>query len=62
MNYNSGEFVGISPTGSVIQFDELRLFRVEAGKITELWLQEDFLWTYLRLGMELKPITARSEH
>ena len=59
---HSGEFSGISATGSVIQFEELALFRVEAGRITELWIQEDFLWMYQQLGMELKPITTQNQN
>ena len=52
---HTGEFVGISPTGKVIQFGELQLFRIDEGKIAELWIQEDFLRMYQQLGMELKP-------
>ena len=53
---HTGEFMGISPTEKVIQFDELHLFRIEEGKIAELWIQEDFAWMYQQLGMELKPM------
>jgi len=52
---HTGEFASISPSGKVFQFGALHLFRIEEGKIAELWIQEDFLWMYQQLGMELKP-------
>ena len=58
---HSGEFAGIAPTGKVIQLDELLVFRIEQGMIVELWIQEDFVWMYQQLGMELKPVTTPSE-
>ena len=52
---HTGEFMGIAPTGKTVQFGELHFFRISEGKIVEAWLQEDFLWMYQQLGMELKP-------
>ena len=49
------EFAGIAPTGKTIYLGELHLFRISEGKIVELWVQEDFLWMWQQLGMELKP-------
>jgi len=49
------EFNGIAPTGKTIWLEELHLFRISEGKIVELWVQEDFLWMWQQLGMELKP-------
>ncbi len=52
---NEGEFMGIPATGNKIEFGQTLFFRVENGKIVEMWEDFDSLGMMQQLGMELKP-------
>jgi len=38
---NKGRWLGISPTGKRIQINEVSIFRIEDGRISEQWLLPD---------------------
>jgi len=40
---NKGSWLGISPTGKRIQVNEVSIFRIEDGRISEQWLLPDLL-------------------
>ncbi len=38
-----GDFVGISPTGKRVQFEEMSIYRIETGRVVEQWCMADDL-------------------
>ena len=53
---HSGDFMGISGTGSQLEVPIIYMFRIEDGKMKECWVDWDSLLTLtMQLGMELKP-------
>jgi predicted ester cyclase len=44
------EFMGIAPTGKHVMFTGIAIFRVEEGKIAELWQNLDTLGLLQQLG------------
>jgi predicted ester cyclase len=40
---HKGEFNGVPPTGTPVTWSELHMYRIENGKIAELWSEIDFL-------------------
>ena len=47
---NEGSFLGNPPTGKPIQINEMSIFRIVDGKITEQWLIPDLLNLNKQLG------------
>ncbi|WP_368077056.1 ester cyclase [Rhodococcus sp. W8901] len=47
---HTGEFLGIPATGRRIEFDEVLIMRVSAGRITEVWALADELSLLEQLG------------
>ena len=45
-----GEFMGIAPTGKHVTVTGIAIFRVEEGKIAELWDNQDVLGLMQQLG------------
>ncbi len=50
---HEGDFQGISPTGTQIEFGVISIYRISNGKIAEVWMQGDLLGLNQQLGMEL---------
>lgn len=40
---HTGAFAGIPPTGKQVRWDEIHVYRLQGGKIAELWPQLDML-------------------
>ena len=47
---HQGEFMGIGPTGNRVTMPGIDIFRIAAGKIVELWNQEDVLGMMQQMG------------
>ena len=47
---HNGEFNGIPPTGKSVTWTEIHIYRLENGKIAELWSEIDFLGLMMQLG------------
>jgi steroid delta-isomerase-like uncharacterized protein len=47
---HQGDFVGIPPTSKQVTMQGIDILRVENGKVTELWGQEDMLGLMQQLG------------
>lgn len=47
---HKGEFQGLEPTGKSVRFPASGLFRIEDGKIAEVWLTYDRLGLMQQLG------------
>lgn len=45
-----GEFNGVPATGRPVTWTELHLYRLEKGKIAELWSEIDFLGIMMQVG------------
>jgi steroid delta-isomerase-like uncharacterized protein len=52
---HEGEFQGIPATGNKIEVGAIIIYRIEDGKIVEVWEEMDMLGMMQQLGMELKP-------
>jgi len=48
---HQGEFMGIPPTGKQVQMQYIDIWVVENGKITNNWVQMDFLGMLQQLGV-----------
>ena len=48
---HQGEFFGIPPTGEHITTTGINIFRIENGKIVELWANSDDLGVMQQLGV-----------
>lgn len=53
-----GEFNGIPPTGKSIRADYVDIWRIEAGKVAENWVQMDMLGLLQQLGVIPTPGAA----
>jgi predicted ester cyclase len=47
---HTGEFMGIAPTGKRVEFTEIGILRIVAGKVIESWYETDMLGLMQRLG------------
>jgi predicted ester cyclase len=47
---NSGEFMGISPTGNRVAIDGIDIIRIRDGQLTEHWTIPDMLGLMQQLG------------
>lgn len=45
-----GEFMGIAPTGKHVEFTEIGILRIAAGKVIESWYETDMLSLMQQLG------------
>jgi len=53
---NTGEFMGKAPTGKTVEYNGYTLYRIEAGKIQEIWMDHNAtMELMLKLGLDLKP-------
>jgi steroid delta-isomerase-like uncharacterized protein len=48
---HKGEFMGLSPTGKPITMTGIEIFRIENGKIAELWGEANLLGLMMQLGV-----------
>ena len=46
----TGEFMGMPPSGKSYTIDEIHIFRLRDGKVTEHWHQADFMGMMRQLG------------
>jgi predicted ester cyclase len=47
---HQGEYVGAPPTGKAVEFTGISVYRIEAGKISESWTDEDELGLMRQIG------------
>ena len=47
---NTGEFNGIPPSGNTVTWTEIHIYRLEDGKIAEMWSEIDLLGLLIQLG------------
>lgn len=53
---HKGEFMGVPPTGKQVGMEYILWYRIEDGKIREIWIDLDsMLGLMQQIGMELKP-------
>jgi steroid delta-isomerase-like uncharacterized protein len=52
---HGGEFAGLPPTGRQASVDGLELFRIEHGRIAEMWHHDDLLGLMQQLGAAPAP-------
>src|ERR671911_2112318 len=50
-----GEYVGVPPTGRVVEFTGISVYRIERGKIAESWNVEDKLGLMRQIGVIPEP-------
>ena len=48
---HSGEFMGLPPTGKSITMTRIEIFRIENGRIVELWREANLLGLMQQLGI-----------
>ena len=47
---NTGEFNGIPPSGNPVTWTEIHIYRLENGKIVELWSEINLLGLLTQIG------------
>jgi predicted ester cyclase len=52
---HTGEFMGIAATGKRVSFVEMGIFRIETGKIAEMWGLSDRMGLMQKLGVLPSP-------
>ena len=52
---NSGSFQGMPPTGKTVEFTATGIFRIVDGKVTDNWVNGDFLGLLQQLGVVPAP-------
>ncbi len=59
-----GEYAGLLPTNKDVTYSGINIFRVENGKIAEVWDIADRLWLWQQLGVlpEIKEAIAARLH
>ncbi len=53
---HSGNFLGIAPTGKIVEGTGARFFQISAGKIVETWYEINLLAAMQQLGVIAKPL------
>ncbi len=48
---HAGEFAGIAPTGNPVTFEGINIFRIECGKIAEVWSELDGIGLLGQMGV-----------
>ncbi|MFB9995162.1 ester cyclase [Deinococcus oregonensis] len=57
---HSGMFLGLAPTGKVIQYQQIAVDRIENGKVTEHNGAPDFLQVFRQLGItDFSPLSIK---
>ncbi|MGA8542074.1 MAG: ester cyclase [Thermoplasmata archaeon] len=51
---NGGMFVGLKPTGRSYTVQQIHMFRIVDGKLTEHWANRDDLGAARQIGLDLK--------
>jgi len=46
-----GAFLGLPPTGKVVTFTGINIYRIANGQIVERWAEEDAISLYQQLGL-----------
>ena len=59
---HQGEFYGLPPTLRAVTYSGINIFRIEGGRIAEIWDMADRLWLWQQLGVlpDLKDAIARA--
>lgn len=52
---HGGELLGTAPTGKQVAWTELHAYRVEGGRITEVWSEADFMGVMVQIGAVKRP-------
>ncbi|PKB64419.1 MAG: hypothetical protein BZY80_03120 [SAR202 cluster bacterium Io17-Chloro-G2] len=52
---HTGEFNGIPPSGTAVTWTEIHIYRLENGKIAEMWSEIDLLGLLIQLGAVPSP-------
>lgn len=52
---HEGEFRDIAPTGNTVEWDGASIYRIECGKIAEIWNQQDYVGLFRQMGVSLGP-------
>lgn len=52
---HGGELLGTPPTGRSVTWTELHAYRVEGGRITEIWTEADFMGMLTQIGASGPP-------
>lgn len=55
----TGDFMGMPPTGRRYTIEEIHIFRISDGRIAEHWHQGDMLGMLRQLGLMPEPAKAR---
>jgi len=50
-----GEYAGVAPTGSEVEFTGISVYRIEGGRIAESWTEEDELGLMRQIGAVPEP-------
>ena len=53
-----GELLGVPATRKEVQMTGITMFRLEGGKIAEIWSEHDVLGLFTQLGVVSPPVTA----
>jgi steroid delta-isomerase-like uncharacterized protein len=57
---HDGKFRGIEPTGAVVEWTGLSIYRIECGRIAEIWNQQDYVSLLRQMGVTIGPEQSAS--
>lgn len=52
---HTGEFLGIAPSGNTVEWSGFSVYRIECGRIAEVWNQQDYMDLFRQMGVEGLP-------
>lgn len=52
---HTGEFQGVAPSGNPVEWVGFSIYRIECGKIAEIWNQQDYIGLFRQMGVEALP-------
>lgn len=52
---HEGEFAGVPPTGKSVEIQGINIYRIDGGRIAEMWIQVDMLGLMQQLGVVEPP-------
>jgi steroid delta-isomerase-like uncharacterized protein len=55
MGTHEGEFAGVAPTGKSVEIQGINIYRIEDGRIAEMWIQVDTMGLMGQLGVVDQP-------